>query len=98
MLSNPGHLKHKLLSKMNITVLIQDCEIFCLLTNVPANKILLVNGFLMYFGGYFLVHMKDTLGKLKYQPISFVSSTNTPIHLYPLNKIGLCCYCLFHSA
>lgn len=39
--------------------------------------------------------MRDTLGKLKYRPISFVSSTNTPIHLCPLNKIGLCDYCLF---
>lgn len=83
---------------MNITVLIWDCVILCLLTNVPANKILLVNEFLMYFGGYFLALVRDTLGKLKYLPISFVSSTNTPIHLYPLNKIGLCRYCLFYSA
>lgn len=66
---------------MNITVLIQDCMIFHLLKNVLANKILFINEFLMYFGGYFLVLTKDTLGKWKSQAISFVSSTNTHIHL-----------------
>lgn len=66
---------------------------FLLLKNVLPNKILLINEFLMYFDGYFLALTKGTLGKLKYQAIAFVFSTNTPIHLYPLNRIGLCCCC-----
>lgn len=65
--------------------------IFHFLKNMPANKILLISEFLMYFCGYFLAVTKDTLGKLKYRAISLFSSTNTPIHLYPFNKIGFCC-------
>lgn len=72
--------------------------IFHLLKNVLANKILLINEFLMYFGGYFLALTKDSLGKWKSPAISFGSSINTPIHLYPLKKIRFCCCCLFYSA
>lgn len=108
---NSRRLKYKLWNKtlpqnhgmieslnINVTVLIQDCMSFHFLKNVPANKILLINEFLMYFGAYFLAATKDTLGKLKYRAISLFSSTNIPIHLYALNKIGFCCCCLFYSA
>jgi len=85
-------------TKTNITVLIRNCMIFHLLENVLANNILLTNEFLMHFGGYFFVLTMDTLGKLIYRAISFVSSTNTSIQLYHFSKIGFCCCCLFYAA